>query len=129
MNGYIHFEKNGQNLIDTLIINNQGQTIKAKKINLPWGIVGSATDHGWDGGDIELIKIMDKEIWKVYGVQLDTGEFQFRYNKDWTISLGQDKNHVLIENGENIKVSNGIYDITLDLTDYERPKYEILKIN
>tara|TARA_R110000744_G_scaffold352745_2_gene458991 strand:+ start:3984 stop:5594 length:1611 start_codon:yes stop_codon:yes gene_type:complete len=129
MNGYIHFEKNGQNLIDTLIINNQGQTIKAKKINLPWGIVGSATDHGWDGGDIELIKIMDKEIWKVYGVQLDNGEFQFRYNKDWTISLGQDKNHVLIENGENIKVSNGIYDITLDLTDYERPKYEILKIN
>lgn len=127
INGYIHFEKNGQNQIDTLIIDNQGQIIKAKKINPVWGIVGSACVNGWDGEDIELTKIDENDIWIISGLKLNDGEFKFRFNKDWTISLGEDRDQTLINDGDSIKVSKGIYDIILDLSDNENPSYEILK--
>lgn len=127
INGHIHFEKNRQNQIDTLIIEYQGQTIKAKKINPTWGIVGSASINGWDGEDIELTEMNENGVWTISGLKLNDGEFKFRFNNDWTINLGENEGKALIPDGNTIKVTRGIYSIILDLTDTENPKYEISK--
>ncbi|PIB30599.1 serine hydrolase [Maribacter sp. 4G9] len=127
INGYIHFEENGQNQIDTLLIDNQGRTIKAKKINPNWGIVGSASVNGWEGKDIELTKISENGIWAISNLKLNDGEFKFRFNNDWTLNLGEYDNKILILDGDNIKVKKGVYNIILDLTDHENPKYKISK--
>jgi len=127
INGYIHFEENTLDQIDTLILKNQGQIIKAKRIYPTWGIIGSATATGWEGVDIELAKIGTKGIWAIQDLELNDGEIKFRFNNDWTISLGKNEGKALIQNGDNIQITKGIYDITLDLTDYENPKYKIVK--
>jgi CubicO group peptidase (beta-lactamase class C family) len=129
LNGYIHFEKNNLNQIDTLIFNKAGQDIKAKKINPTWGIVGSATANGWDGLSIELTETNKKGIWTINNVQLKEGEIKFRFNNDWTINFGDNKNGNLKYEGDNIKIKNGNYEITLDLSDEENPKYKIAKHN
>lgn len=127
LNGYIHFEKNNQNEIETLVFNKEGQDIKAKKINPSWGIVGSATKDGWDGLNIELTQTNVRGIWEISNLQLKKGEIKFRFNNDWTINLGDNKNGNLKFEGENIKIEDGIYEIALDLTDEENPKYNIEK--
>lgn len=129
LNGYIHFEENKQNQIDTLIFNKEGQDTKAKKINPSWGIIGSATVNGWDGLNIELTATNKNGIWTINNVQLKEGEIKFRLNNDWTINLGDNKNGNLKFDGDNIKIENGNYDITLDLSDEENPKYKISKHN
>jgi|GEM_PF-1609735 len=129
INGYIQFKKNKQNQIDTLIFNKEGQDIKAKKINPSWGIAGSATINGWDGLSIELTETDKKGIWTINNVKLKEGEIKFRFNNDWTINLGDNKNGRLKIEGDNIKIKNGFYDIILDLSDDENPKYKISKHN
>jgi CubicO group peptidase (beta-lactamase class C family) len=129
LNGYIHFEKNSLNQIDTLIFNKEGQDIKAKRINPSWGIIGSATVNGWDGLNTELAETNKKGIWTINNVQLKEGEIKFRFNNDWTINFGDNKNGNLKFDGDNIKIENGNYDITLDLSDEENPKYKIAKHN
>lgn len=126
-NGYIHFNKNKLNQIDTLILNKDGQTIKAKRINPSWGIIGSATPNGWDGLNIELTETANKGIWEIKNVTLKDGEIKFRFNNDWTINLGDNKNGNLKLEGDNIKIESGNYDIFLDLSDVENPKYKISK--
>jgi len=127
INGHIHFEENGQNQIDTLLIDAKGRIIKAKKINPKWGIVGSASVNGWDGKDIELTKINENGVWAISRLKLNDGEFKFRFNNDWTINLGENEGRSLIPDGDVIKITKGVYNIVLDLTDSENPKYEISK--
>ncbi len=129
LNGYIHFEKNNLSQIDTLIFNREGRDIKAKRVNASWGIVGSATANGWDGLDIELTESNKTRIWAINNVQLKDGEIKFRFNNDWTINFGDNKNENLKFEGDNIKIENGSYDITLDLSDEDNPKYKIVKRN
>jgi hypothetical protein len=62
-------------------------------------------------------------------VQLKEGEIKFRFNNDWTINFGDNKNGNLKYEGDNIKIKNGNYEITLDLSDEENPKYKIAKHN
>jgi CubicO group peptidase (beta-lactamase class C family) len=130
INGYIRFEKNKSNQIDTLIFNREGQDIKAIKINPSWGVIGSATENGWDGADIKMLETETKGLWKAQNISLKEGEIKFRLNNDWTINLGltENKSNHLRQEGENIKIENGIYDIVLDLTDDENPKYKISKL-
>ncbi len=128
-NGYIQFKKNKLNLIDTLILNKNGQGIIAKRIYPSWGIIGSATANGWEGLNIELTETNKKGIWIINNVQLKEGEIKFRFNNDWTINLGDNKNGNLKSEGANIKVKDGNYDIILDLSDEENPKCKISKHN
>jgi CubicO group peptidase (beta-lactamase class C family) len=129
LNSYIHFEKNTSNQIDTLIFNREGQDIKAAKINPLWGVIGSATENGWDGTDIKMIETETKGIWTVKNISLKDGEIKFRLNSDWSVNLGltESKFDKLRQEGENIKIENGVYDIILDLTDDDNPKYKITK--
>lgn len=129
LNSYIRFQKNESNQIDTLVFNKEGQDIKAHKINPSWGVIGSATENGWDGTDIEMVETERKGIWKVQNIQLNDGEIKFRFNNDWTINLGlaESKSNALRPEGENIKILNGLYDILLDVTNDENPTYRISK--
>jgi CubicO group peptidase (beta-lactamase class C family) len=130
LNSYIHFEKNALNQIDTLIFNKEGQDIKAIKINPSWGVIGSATENGWEGADIKMVETEMKGIWIIKNIQLKDGEVKFRLNSDWAINLGltENKSDKLRQEGENIKIENGLYDIVLDLTDGDNPKYKISKL-
>lgn len=127
LNGYIHFEKNTQNLADTLVFNKDGRIIKAKRIYPSWGMAGSATPNGWDGQNIELTETERKGVWSITNVPLKDGEIKFRFNNDWTINLGSSSNEHLIADGNNIKIENGNYDIILDLSDDDKPKYRVSK--
>lgn len=129
LNSYIHFEKNHSNEIDTLIFNQEGQDVKAKRIYPSWEIIGSSTENGWDGLGLKLSKTDTVNIWAIKNIQLKDGEIKFRFNRDWTINLGINSGNVLKQDGENIKIENGNYNIILDLTDDENPKYKISKQN
>jgi CubicO group peptidase (beta-lactamase class C family) len=127
LDGYIRFERNKRDQIDTLKFTMQGQEMKAFRINPSWGIIGSATDNGWDGLNIELTETGKAGIWVINNVPLKDGEIKFRFNNDWTINLGDNNSGGLISYGDNIKVESGTYDITLDLSDEEIPRYKIVK--
>jgi CubicO group peptidase (beta-lactamase class C family) len=129
LNGYIRFEKNKANQVDTLIFNREGQDIKAIKINPSWGVIGSATENGWNGADIKMTETETKGIWTIKNIALKDGEIKFRLNNDWIVNLGltENKSDKLRPEGENIKIENGVYDIVLDLTDVDNPKYKVSK--
>jgi CubicO group peptidase (beta-lactamase class C family) len=129
LNGYIHFNKNALQEIDTLVFSKDGQSIKAKKVQASWGIVGSATVMGWEGPDIKLAETDIKGIWEVKRVQLKKGEMKFRFNNDWTINLGKDLDGKLMQEGNNFLITEGVYDIVLDASEAENLKYLITKRN
>lgn len=118
---YIRFTK------DTLIFSRNGIITKAKRISTSWGIIGSATPNGWDGYDIVLQPSKTKGIYELKNLQLKEGEFKFRLNKDWTVNLGVLKGNELIQDGDNIKIGGGIWDIELDVRDVERVRYRVFK--
>jgi len=126
INGYVHFKPNKRNQIDTLLFNQNGQNIKAKRIWPSWGIVGSAMENGWDGPDLKL-QPAQKNRWEAKNIQFKDGEIKFRFNNDWTINLGEADNGKLSQEGANIKVQEGLYDIFLDLTDKEKPAFKMIK--
>ncbi|MEO7487310.1 MAG: hypothetical protein ABIU77_09420, partial [Ferruginibacter sp.] len=68
-------------------------------------------------------------IWRIDSVHLKTGEIKFRFNNDWTMNLGDNNaaDNLLDASGENIKIAEGTYDILLDLTQEEKPRYIMLK--
>lgn len=79
-----------------------------------WGIIGDATPNGWDS-DTDLTPSADFLVW-TGTVTLKDGEFKFRANDDWTISLG-DNTEDLRYNGGNMKSPGaGTYDVTLDFS-------------
>jgi CubicO group peptidase (beta-lactamase class C family) len=128
MSGYIRFAKNKNQIIDTLIFTKEGKDTKAKKIYPSWGIVGSATENGWDGPDQKLTETTTKGIWKINGIALKKGELKFRLNNDWTINLGRFNDKKLMHEGSNLQVENGVFNISLDLRDNDNPKYTIEKL-
>jgi CubicO group peptidase (beta-lactamase class C family) len=116
LSGYVRFEKNESQQIDALVFNKGDEAVKAKKIYPSWGIIGSATEMGWDGPDTKLVESDTKGIWTLKNIPLKDGELKFRFNNDWTINLGKDLGDQLILDGNNIPITSGIYDIILDLT-------------
>ncbi len=105
------------------------QLQKLNQINAGWGLVGSATKNGWDGPDINFSEDKNKKgMWILNNVELSDGEIKFRFYNDWTTNLGIDSNGKFIYDlGGNIIVKSGLYDIRLDLTDYNNPKNTITK--
>jgi hypothetical protein len=60
-------------------------------------------------------------------VTLKTGELKFRFNDDWTLNFGKDMSDGIMPKGNSLEILTGAYDIILDITDYEKPKYKIFK--
>ena len=92
-----------------------------------WGIVGSATPNGWDGPDIPLILSFEKDdFYYINGVTLGDGEMKFRANNSWDNNLGDTGGDGVLEpGGDNIPVSAGTYNITIDFSDPNAPVYTI----
>jgi len=62
-----------------------------------------ATPDGWQS-DMDMTQsTFDSHIWYINGITLEDGELKFRADNDWTDSWG--------DNGGNISVSSGTYDI------------------
>ena len=125
-NIYLGFEKD-ENKQYKMSIHQGNDITKAERFIPSWGIIGTATNNGWDGNDIKMTQdTVNKMIWKLSGVRLKTGEMKFRFNNDWNESYGDNGPDNLLENdGENIQVTTGTYDLVLDITDPKKPKYSI----
>ena len=78
-----------------------------------WGIIGPAQAGGWDA-DTDMTWNADKGCWYAAGVTLTAGEMKFRANDGWDINVGGEFGN-LVENGGNIAVEAGTYDIELYL--------------
>ncbi len=79
-----------------------------------WGLVGSATENGWDGPDMEMYET-GSNTYALYA-SLNSGEVKFRFNEDWGVNFGDDGADGTLEaGGSNIAVAAGNYYITLDL--------------
>ena len=78
-----------------------------------WGIIGPAQAGGWDT-DTDMTWNADKGCWFAADVTLTAGEMKFRANDGWDINVGGEFGN-LVENGANIAVEAGTYDIELYL--------------
>jgi hypothetical protein len=79
-----------------------------------WGLVGDATENGWDGPDMEMYQTGTNQ-YALYA-DLAVGEMKFRFNEDWGNNYGDnDADGSLESGGANIPISNpGTYFITVD---------------
>jgi starch-binding outer membrane protein SusE/F len=103
-------------------------TFKCPRIPAHWGVVGSATTNGWNGPDISMEQSDKTYKWIARKVQLKDGEIKFRFHNDWTRNYGAGEQGALILNGGNVKVTAGVYDIILDLTDRWHPTFEMVRL-
>ena len=79
-----------------------------------WGLVGSATDNGWDGPDMEMYETATNQ-YSLYATITD-GHIKFRFDEDWGNNYGDDGADGSLEpGGADIAVTAGSYLITLDL--------------
>ncbi|MGL5317111.1 MAG: SusE domain-containing protein [Bacteroidales bacterium] len=76
-----------------------------------WEVIGSATPGSWDKGTLMTYNPTSK-LWTVT-VTLVDGEMKFRWDASWTINLGGSLGS-LSQDGPNINVTAGTYDITLN---------------
>ncbi len=83
------------------------------------GITGDATANGWSGDDQDMTYVPynaeTKELgyWEIKNITLTSGVIKFRANDGWDISWGGDVNALTTQNGGNISVEAGTYDIKL----------------
>lgn len=76
------------------------------------GIIGSATPKGW-AGDTEMTYNPEERCWELKNVELIDGEMKFRHTNDWSLSWGGELDNLTTQNGPNIAVAAGTYDIKL----------------
>ena len=78
------------------------------------GIIGNATPKGWDG-DTDMTYNPEERCWELKDVTLTDGEMKFRHTKDWSLSWGGELDNLTTQNGPNIAVAAGTYDIKLEV--------------
>ena len=78
------------------------------------GIIGSATPKGWDG-DTNMTYNPEERCWELKDVELTDGEMKFRHTNDWSLSWGGELDNLTTQNGPNIVVAAGTYDIKLEV--------------
>ena len=78
------------------------------------GIIGSATPKGWDG-DTNMTYNPEERCWELKDVELTDGEMKFRHTNDWSLSWGGELDNLTTQNGPNIAVAAGTYDIKLEV--------------
>lgn len=76
------------------------------------GIIGNATPKGWDG-DTNMTYNPEERCWELKNVTLTDGEMKFRHTNDWNLSWGGELDNLTTQNGPNIAVAAGTYDIKL----------------
>uniref|UniRef100_UPI004026AE46 Outer membrane protein SusF domain-containing protein n=1 Tax=Segatella hominis TaxID=2518605 RepID=UPI004026AE46 len=76
------------------------------------GIIGNATPKGWDG-DTNMTYNPEERCWELKNVELTDGEMKFRHTNDWNLSWGGELDNLTTQNGPNIVVAAGTYDIKL----------------
>ena len=76
------------------------------------GIIGSATPKDWDG-DTNMTYNPEERCWELKDVELTDGEMKFRHTNDWSLSWGGELDNLTTQNGPNIAVAAGTYDIKL----------------
>lgn len=76
------------------------------------GIIGNATPKGWDG-DTNMTYNPEERCWELKDVTLTDGEMKFRRTNDWSLSWGGELDNLTTQNGPNIVVAAGTYDIKL----------------
>lgn len=125
----LEFVKDSTDMVNEMIIHQDGKNVSIKRIHPNWGLLGNATTVGWTGDQPDLALTEDpnhKGIWKLMNVELTKGNIKFRFNNDWTLNYGDNAaDGVLDPDGEDIKVTSGRYDIQLDFTDELLPTYKL----
>ncbi len=79
------------------------------------GLIGSATPGGWDS-DTDMVQDPDSSNLWTLNITLVAGEAKFRANDAWDINWG-DTNFpwgVGVQNGPNIPIIGGIYEVTFN---------------
>ena len=76
------------------------------------GIIGNATPTGWDS-DTDMTYNPEERCWELKNVTLSDGEMKFRHKNDWSLSWGGELDNLTTQNGPNIVVAAGTYDIKL----------------
>ena len=76
------------------------------------GIIGNATPTGW-AGDTDMTYNPEERCWELKNVTLTDGEMKFRHTNDWNLSWGGELDNLTTQNGPNIAVAAGTYDIKL----------------
>jgi hypothetical protein len=79
------------------------------------GIVGSATLNGWDVST-PMVKEADGHTWTLQNANLTQGEAKFRANNSWDVNWGGSEfpEGVASQNGPNIPVAAGVYNVTFN---------------
>lgn len=89
-------------------------SIKVTPYQPNWGIIGSATQFGWDNSTAMIYNPTTGKY--AISVYLNSGEFKFRLDNSWTTNYGDDGNNLSLEpGGANIAVTAGNYTIVLDV--------------
>ena len=78
------------------------------------GIIGNATPKGWDA-DTDMTYNAEERCWELKNVTLTDGEMKFRHKNDWSLSWGGELDNLTTQNGPNIAVAAGTYDIKLEV--------------
>ena len=80
-----------------------------------WGLVGDATENGWNGPDMEMYETSN-DVYELYADLLGN-QMKFRFNEDWGQNYGDDgADGSLNSGGANIVIpGDGVYHVVLDL--------------
>ena len=91
-----------------------------------WGLVGDATEFGWDPPDVPLVYDPCSDTWRVI-VKLKDGNWKIRQNEEWVVEYGSDgADGNLQAKGGNIPVTAGTYQI---IVDFNKLTYSIEEID
>lgn len=93
-----------------IVLNLDSKTMELTPITTI-GIIGDATPNGWDASTPMTYSKADG-AWVIKDVQLKDGELKFRANDGWDINWGGTPD-ALTQDGDNLKMSEGTYDIKL----------------
>ena len=80
-----------------------------------WGLVGDATENGWNGPDMEMYETSNN-VYELYADLLGN-QMKFRFNENWGINYGDNGSDGSLDpGGANIVIpGDGIYHVVLDL--------------
>lgn len=78
-----------------------------------WGVIGDATAGGWNE-DVDM-EYDPADLKLKTNITLTDGVIKFRVNDDWVVNLGGDMAD-LKQDGDNISVQAGEYQVVLDLS-------------
>ncbi|MFL2623449.1 MAG: RagB/SusD family nutrient uptake outer membrane protein [Flavobacteriaceae bacterium] len=80
-----------------------------------WGLVGDATENGWNGPDMEMYETSNN-VYELYADLLGN-QMKFRFNENWGNNYGDNGSDGSLDpGGANIVIpGDGIYHVVLDL--------------